>query len=231
MSNEELLKLLYESKDEEYKKFNDKTLNANIETIGVRTPVIKKIATEISRGDYEQFLSNVKYDYYEQVLVAGLVISNLKDIDIVLSKLDVFIDKIDNWAVCDMVIANCKIIRKHLDKVFKFVCKNISSTNPWRVRVCFVILLDYFVTKDYINDIFTFVENDKNDFYYVMMAKAWLISECYVKFPLQTFKYLKKSKLDKVTYNKAISKICDSYRVSKEDKIILKSMKKKSNNA
>lgn len=231
MTSEELLKILYENKDEDFKTFNDKILNANIETIGVRTPVIKKIAKEISKSDYGRFLSNAKYDYYEQVLVAGLVISNLKDIDIVLSKLDVFIDKIDNWAVCDMVIANCKIIKKHLSKVFGFICKNISSTNPWRVRVCFVMLLDYFVTEDYINDIFNFVENDKNDFYYVMMAKAWLISECYVKFPLLTIKYLKKSKLDKITYNKAISKICDSYRVSKEDKILLKSMKKKSNNA
>lgn len=231
MTSEELLKILYENKDEDFKTFNDKILNANIETIGVRTPVIKKIAKEISKSDYGRFLSNAKYDYYEQVLVAGLVISNLKDIDIVLSKLDVFIDKIDNWAVCDMVIANCKIIKKHLSKVFGFISKNISSTNPWRVRVCFVMLLDYFVTEDYINDIFNFVENDKNDFYYVMMSKAWLISECYVKFPSLTFKYLKKSKLDKITYNKAISKICDSYRVSKEDKILLKSMKKKSNNA
>ena len=45
----------------------------------------------------------------------------------------------------------------------------------------------------------------------------------------QTFEYLKRTNIDDITFNKAISKICDSYRVTKEDKIVLKKMKKKSN--
>ena len=73
------------------------------------------------------------------------------------------------------------------------------------------------------------IDNDNNSFYYVMMAKAWLISECYIKYPKETFEYLKRTNIDDITFNKAISKICDSYRVTKEDKIVLKKMKKKSN--
>ena len=42
-------------------------------------------------------------------------------------------------------------------------------------------LQSYYVEEEYINDIFKMIDNDNNSFYYVMMAKAWLISECYIK--------------------------------------------------
>ena len=57
------------------------------------------------------------------------------------------------------------------------------------------------------------------------MANAWLISICFIKFPNETLKYLKKCKLNKFTKNKAISKIRDSYRVSKTDKEEVKKLR------
>lgn len=226
MNNNTLLKRLFDNQDLKYKEFNDRIVNTKIPTIGVRTPVIKSIAKEINKGDYERFLSDVGHDYHEQILTEGLVIANLKSPYETLSKMNAFIDKIDNWAVCDMVCSACKKFRMIKPEVLSFVKTGLKSNNPWRVRFSFVTLLDYFVEEAYLDFIFSAVDNDKNDFYYVMMAKAWLISECYVKFPLKTFNYLCNTKLDKVTYNKAISKICDSYRVSKEDKIKLKTMQK-----
>ena len=50
---------------------------------------------------------------------------------------------------------------------------------------------------------------------------------CYIKFPKETFRYLQNNKLDNTTYNKAISKICDSYRVDVNEKNGLKAMKRK----
>ena len=58
------------------------------------------------------------------------------------------------------------------------------------------------------------------------MAIAWLLSECFIKFPEPTFDYLKTSKLPKWTFNKTISKICDSYRVDPEVKAELKRLRK-----
>lgn len=50
------------------------------------------------------------------------------------------------------------------------------------------------------------------------MANAWLLSIIYMNFPQRTEEYLKVSKLDNETYNKAISKILDSKRIGKETK-------------
>lgn len=227
----DLIKLLFENKDEKYKKFNDKIVNTKLTTIGVRIPVLKKIAKEISISNPNLFLNNVKSKYYEITLIEGFVISHVKEPLEMLDRLNKYLDKIDNWGVCDAVCASCKNINKIKDETILFIKKNISSSNVWRVRFSFVLLLDYFVEEKYLNMIFDFVDNDKNDFYYVMMAKAWLISECYIKYKKETLNYLKRTTIDSVTYNKAISKICDSYRVSKNDKILLRQMKKTTKNA
>ena len=228
MTDEKLIKLLFSNQDLKYKDFSTKINNTNKRIIGVRSPILKKIAKDILKSDYNLFLNDVKDEYYEEILIEGLVISGIKDFDLMLEKLDKFIKKIDNWAICDMVIANCKSINKNNEKTFNYVKKSLTSTNPWKVRCAFDILLSYFIEEKYLNEIFKLIDNDKNDFYYVMMVKAWLISICYVKYPKETLNYLKHTKIDDVTFNKAISKICDSFRVTKEDKIILKKMKKKS---
>ena len=62
--------------------------------------------------------------------------------------------------------------------------------------------------------------------YYINMAIAWLVSVCFVKYRNKTFKYLKDNKLNKFTYNKSIQKIIESYRVSIEDKDVLRNMKR-----
>lgn len=229
MKRKELLKILLENKDEDYKSFNDKIINTNKKTIGVRIPILRQIAKKIMKEDYVLFLNDVKDEYHEEIIVEGLVISKLKDVNNVINMINNYIIKIDNWCTCDTFASSLKIINKNKSRFYSYVYKNINSNNPWMVRLCFVILNSYYVKEEYINDIFKMIDNDNNSFYYVMMAKAWLISECYIKYPKQTFEYLKRTNIDDITFNKTISKICDSYRVTKEDKIVLKKMKKKSN--
>lgn len=229
MKRKELLKIFLENKDEDYKSFNDKIINTNKKTIGVRIPILREITKKIMKEDYVFFLNDVKDEYHEEIIVEGLVISKLKDVNNVINMIDNYIIKIDNWCTCDTFASSLKIINKNKSRFYSYVYKNINSNNPWMVRLCFVILHSYYVEEEYINDIFKMIDNDNNSFYYVMMAKAWLISECYIKYPKETFEYLKRTNIDDITFNKAISKICDSYRVTKEDKIVLKKMKKKSN--
>ena len=56
------------------------------------------------------------------------------------------------------------------------------------------------------------------------MSIAWLISMCYIKYKEETIIFFKDNKLNKFTYNKALTKIIESLQVSKEDKLIIKSM-------
>ena len=78
----------------------------------------------------------------------------------------------------------------------------------------------------YIDEILQKVDRIENNEYYVQMAIAWLISFAYIKQKDKTEKYLLKNNLDKFTQNKSIQKICESFRVSKEDKEKLRQYKK-----
>ena len=53
-----------------------------------------------------------------------------------------------------------------------------------------------------------------------------------LKWPLlgQFLNYLKENNLDYFTYNKSLQKICESLKVSKEEKNIIRGMKVKLNN-
>ena len=75
--------------------------------------------------------------------------------------------------------------------------------------------------------IFDISESIKHDGYYVYMANAWLISACMAKYPDKTISFFRNNKLDNKTQNKAIQKSCESSRVSKENKSIIRQLKKK----
>ena len=102
----------------------------------------------------------------------------------------------------------------------------LKSTNLWDIRFALVLLLDYYINDDYIDELYSIIDSIKSDDYYVEMANAWLISICFIKYPDKTIKYLLNNNLDKFTYNKSIDKICDSYRVDKTYKDELKKLKR-----
>jgi 3-methyladenine DNA glycosylase AlkD len=67
----------------------------------------------------------------------------------------------------------------------------------------------------------------KHEDYYVKMGVAWAISIFYIKQPQLTLPLLQENNLDDFTHNKAIQKIRESFRVSKEDKEMLNGLKRK----
>ena len=221
---DDFINILYLYQDLKYKKFHSKLiLDSNL--IGVRTPILKKIAKDISKGDYLNFILNNKHELYEEKLVHGLVIGYLNiDFNEVINLLNNFVIYIDNWAVCDLAAANLKIFSKNLDIGFKIIEKYINNSNTWINRFGYVLLLDYYICDNYIDKIFDMGKEYKDD-YYVKMRIAWLLSMCYLKYKNKTIKFLKKGYLDTWTKNKTIQKIIESKRISESEKQILKAMK------
>ncbi len=215
---------LYQKQDKKYKQFHSKLLkNDKLKVIGIRTPELKKLAKEISKQDYQSFIKQNTHKTYEECVLHGLILGYIKVTNEELLKLiDEFIPYIDNWATNDLTVSNLKAF-KNID--IKIVDKYIKSKNPWEIRFGLTLLLSYYINKDNLDKIFKICDSIKCQHYYVEMANAWLISICYIKHPEETFNYLKTCKLNKFTKNKAISKICDSYRVSKNQKDEIKKLR------
>ena len=206
-----IIDYLYSNSDLKYKKFHCSLKGAN-EMIGVRTNILKDIAKEISKHDYLSFIKLNKKYYYEEKSILAFLLGYLKiDFNSVIMLLEDNIDYFDTWALTDSLCANLKIFKKHQDEGFVFINKLLSSNNPWRIRIGLVLLLDHYINDNYIDKILEISLNVINCDYYVMMANAWLISICYIKYCDKTSKIL--DNLDDVTRRKAISKINDSKRV------------------
>ena len=87
------------------------------------------------------------------------------------------------------------------------------------------MILDYYIEKQYLKEEFQIFKSIKHEGYYVKMAVAWALSLYLVKFYEETILYLKEAELDKFTYNKALQKAIESYRITDEQKTELRKMK------
>ena len=212
--------------EEKYKDFNSKLVLTKYKMYGIKVPILRDIAKKISKTNIISFLDIVKSNSYEEVMIEGLVISYIKEVDLCIKYFNKFINKIDNWAICDTCISFMKIVNKYKELFLKQLKKYIESTNEYVVRVGVVLLLNYYIEDSYIDLVFDIIDSINREDYYINMAIAWLVSVCFVKYRNKTFKYLNDNKLNRFTYNKSIQKIIESYRVSLEDKEILRSMKR-----
>ena len=221
------IKYLISLQDKKYKEFHSSlVLNSKYKMIGIRVPIMRDIAKKISKTNIEDFLRFAKDNFYEEVMIQGLVISNIKDEKIFYKYFKKHIKKIDNWALCDSFCSSIKIVRKYEEKYFKEATKLSLNKDEFLSRVGLVIILNNFISKKNLNDIFNTLNKINSDEFYINMAEAWLLCEMYIKYRNETTEFIKNNNLNKFTQNKAISKIHDSYRVSKEEKELLNSFKK-----
>ena len=221
------LKLL-DKQDTKYRDFHKGLCTTSkYKIIGVRAPDVKNIAKEFEQSDIEDYIYDDDIEYYEEILLRGFLIGNKKNnLENTFRYLKYFIPMIDNWAVCDGTCAGLKITNKNLDEMWNFLQDYIVSNKEFEIRFVLVMYLDYYTKTKYLKKIFKQIEKIKCEEYYVKMAIAWLIAEAFIHNREDTLEYIKKSKLDKWTYNKAIQKIRESYRASNEDKELLNKMKK-----
>lgn len=220
-------KKLQSEADNKYQKFSSSLLPGVKNVLGVRLPVLRKIAREIYKEDWENFL-RITPVYMEEKMLQGMVIGLLKDKDCanILEKIADFIPEIDSWSICDTFCCGLKYTKEHKDKIWNFIKEFAYSEKEYEIRFSHVMMLNYFIEEKYLDEIFELVNIFTSEKYYARMGAAWLISICFIKFPQKTTKFLESTKIDNFTYNKSIQKICESFRVDKETKQKLKLMKR-----
>ena len=227
LMNDEVRKKILELADPKYKEFHSGLCPNTENIIGVRIPVLRKYAKELAKDDFRSYLSSIADDYYEEIMIKGMIIGLAKmETEERLNYISEFVPKIDNWAICDTFCTGLKFTNKNKDVVWEFIKKYQNSRKEFELRFLIVMLLDYYITDKYIDEVIKILDKTKHDGYYVKMAIAWTISVLYVKYPKITMEYLKNNTLDDFTYNKALQKIIESYRVSEEDKNIMRKMKR-----
>lgn len=213
--------------DESYRIFISRLLPGVENILGVRTPALWKLARRLAKEEGAAYLLRASDDTYEEILLQGMVICLLKeDLETALTRLPAYMAKIDNWAECDVICSGFKKIRKNQDTGLSFLKPYLKSGKEYEVRFAVVLLLDYYIEEKYIGETLRLLAEVSHPGYYVKMAVAWALSICYVHYPEETLACLTEGDFDDFTYNKALQKMTESYRVDKETKAYLRSLKR-----
>lgn len=237
IKTEEMLDMLRDVSDPAYKEFNDRILNApGMPTLGVRVPKLREIAKKAAKDTAEETkegwiweMENGRTpDFQEEHMVYGMAIGYGKaDTDRRRHLLDTWIPGIVSWADCDSGVSTHRFMTTDSEYWFSYVDAWSRSSREMEVRFAAVALMDFFLNDEYIDRVLEIYRRISLDAYYVKMGVAWALSVCYVKYPEKTLALLKEGALDPWTHNKAIQKCRESFRVSKEDKEMLKELKRK----
>jgi len=226
--NQTIRRKLLALADEEYRKFQSALIPGEDRLLGVRLPALRELAKEIAKGDWREYLNNAQDEYYEEIMLQGLVIGYAKAApEEILKYTARFVPKITNWGVCDSFCTGLKLPKKQPKLVWDFILPYLRSEKEFDIRFAVIMMLAHYITDEYSDEVLSCLDRVRHDGYYVKMGVAWAVSVCYVKYPEKTMAYLKNCSLDDFTFNKSLQKIVESFRVDQESKAVIRGMKRK----
>lgn len=225
---DKLIEYLKEISDDKYKQFYETLVPTEDNILGIQLPKLRAIAKKISMGNYEEYLKLVEHRYYEETMLQGLVIGYVKvDYYKTLELIKDFLPHITNWAVCDSFCTKFNAVKGREEEFLSFLRECITLNKEYYIRFAVVMLKVMYINEKNIDTVFNILDNIHHDEYYVKMAVAWTLCDCFIAFEEKTMNYFKSCNLDNFTYNKALQKIVESNRVDKNTKDVIRGMKRK----
>ena len=217
---------LFALKDEKYKEFQKKlipTVDENT-VIGVRTPVLRKYAKDVSGTPGAViFMQTLPHEYYEENNLHGMLIETMKDYDECIAYRDEFLPYVDNWATCDLI--SPRVFKKHKDELLVKIKEWMASDRVYTIRFGMEMLMTHFLDEDFKPEYLGMAADVHSEEYYVNMMIAWFFATALAKQYEASLPYIENRCMDRWTHNKTIQKAIESYRITDEQKRYLKSLK------
>lgn len=220
---------LFELQDKEYAQFQAKlTPGVPLESfIGVRVPQARALAKRLMKENPEEvlcFLEELPHTYYDENMLHGLLLSEMKNYETCVQKVEAFLPYVDNWAVCD--IMSPRVFRSHKDVFIDKIRNWSASKHTYTCRFGMEMLMSHYLDADFKSEYLEIPAAVVSDEYYINMMIAWFFATALAKQWDEAVKYLTEHRLGIWVHNKTIQKARESYRISPEQKTYLKTLKR-----
>lgn len=219
---------LFALQDKQYAAFQAKltpTVPADC-FIGIRVPVLRKFAKQFTEeAEYVDFIAQLPHKFYDENMLHGLLISEEKNYNECIRLIDEFLPYVDNWAVCD--IMSPKILAKHKNELLGKIKHWSKSPHIYTCRFGIKMLMSHYLDKDFKAELLEIPTSVRSDEYYIKMMVAWFFATALAKQWDATIPYIEQKRLAPWTHNKTIQKAIESYRISDEQKLYLRTLKTK----
>lgn len=221
-----LRKELHSRSEQDYREFSRKLLPGVDNILGVRVPVLRKMAAEVTDGDWRSFLEEYA-EFYEENMVKAIVIANAEmSHEERLGYTVGFLPHVDNWAICDLLCNDWRLAHEYRGSLWNFCEDVMSSDEEFKMRMGAVMMLYKFLDDEYISDVLRLLSENHHDGYYYKMGAAWALSYCYLDFQEETEEVLSSGVLDRELQNLTVRKVCESRRADSELKKRVRTFKR-----
>lgn len=207
--------------------------------LGLRVPDMRALAQQIVKsGRWADYLSTAIADaggeqaLMEERMLYGLVLSRLPVVDAeeYLHRVAQFVPWCNAWPITDVFKLSGKATfwQQHRELLWQHLTAYMAHPSAeYTVRFGVVVSMQHFIDEAYILQLLDHYAAITHEGYYVRMAVAWAVAECFIRQPAPTLSLLRSARLPAWTHNKAIQKACESYRVDAETKQLLRTLKRK----
>ena len=142
---------LLELQEPKYMKFTAALMPGVENVLGIRLPVLRKIARQIAAGDWRTYLAEAEDFYFEERMLQGLVIGCARCTPAEkLEHVARFVPKINNWAVCDCFCWRLKAAERQ--PMWEFIQPYFRSEAEYDVRFAVVTGLGNFVDGEHLEN-------------------------------------------------------------------------------
>ncbi|MBR5235891.1 MAG: DNA alkylation repair protein [Clostridia bacterium] len=209
--------------EESYREFSAKLMPTveKSRVIGIRVPALRRYAKTLD--NYEEFLNELPHTYFEENNLHAFLIEREQNFEKCIERLNVFLPYVDNWATCDGM--KPKVLKKEPEKLLVHIKKWIGSNDVYTVRYAINLLMSYYLDDNFDESYLLMVAAVKSEAYYINMMRAWYFATGLAKRYEETLPFIENKVLDPWTHNKTIQKATESFRISKEQKQYLKTLK------
>ena len=125
-------------------------------------------------------------------------------------------------------MSSIKLYTEDLQIAKALINRDEGITRQYLYKRCYPLfksIYDNYYTD--CNSVIEFIDQTKHSGYYYKMGCAWCLQVIMVKYPDLCYNYLECNHLDDWTFNKAISKMIESYRISNDMKDKIRKLKRK----
>ena len=171
------------------------------------------------------FLQEIPHKYYEENNLHAFYVEQMSDFKACIEELDRFLPFVDNWATCDMMRPKC--FKQHLEELLPEIERWMESSDVYAVRFGIEMLMVHYLDERFEEHFLRRVAAIQSDEYYIKMMVAWYFATALAKQYESAVRILEEQILPMWEHNKTIQKAVESYRITSEQKVYLKTLRRK----
>ncbi len=194
------------------------------DVLGIRSPVLKQYAKQLGPQEREAFLADLPHRYLEENILHAYLISRNRQYGQCLAETESFLPYINCWAVTDSL--RPAVFKKHTAELEPVLQVWLKSDEPYTVRTAIGFYMAYYLEQAFRTEQAEQIADLRFDHYYVRMMAAWYMATALAKQWEAVLPILQENRMDSWSHNKTIQKAVESYRITPEQKELLRTMRR-----